>query len=39
MKNIVKDSRVEFRIGKIKFKGNTRIAEGREVLDVGQHAL
>jgi hypothetical protein len=39
MKNILKDSRVEFRIGKIQFKGNARIAESGEIFELGKHAL
>ena len=39
MKNILKDSRVEFKIGKIQFKGTARIVEGGEAFEVGKHAL
>ena len=39
MKNILKDNRVEFKIGKIQFKGNARIVEGGEVFELGKHAL
>jgi deazaflavin-dependent oxidoreductase (nitroreductase family) len=39
MKNILNDSQVEFRVGKIKFKGNARIAESGEVFELGKHAL
>jgi len=39
MKNILKDDRVEFKIGKIQFKGNARIVEGGEAFEVGKHAL
>ena len=39
MKNILEDGRVEFKIGKIQFKGNARIAEAREVFELGKHAL
>jgi hypothetical protein len=39
MKNILKDSQVEFKIGNIKFKGNSRIVEGGEAFEVGKHAL
>jgi len=39
MKNILNDSRVEFKIGKIPFKGNARIAESGEVFELGKHAL
>ena len=39
MKNILEDGRVEFKIGKIQFKGNARIAEGGEIFELGKHAL
>jgi hypothetical protein len=39
MKNILKDNRVEFRIGKIQFKGNARIAESGEIFELGKRAL
>lgn len=39
MKNILKDSRVEFRIGKVRFRGNARIVEDRETFQLGKHAL
>jgi deazaflavin-dependent oxidoreductase (nitroreductase family) len=39
MKNILEDGRVEFKIGKIRFKGNARIAERGQVFDLGKHAL
>ncbi len=39
MKNILKDSQVEFRIGNIKFKGKTRIVSEMETFEVGKHAL
>ncbi|HML03730.1 MAG TPA: nitroreductase/quinone reductase family protein [Candidatus Bathyarchaeia archaeon] len=39
MKNILKDSRVEFRIGKIPFKGNARITESGEIFELGKNAL
>jgi deazaflavin-dependent oxidoreductase (nitroreductase family) len=39
MKNILEDGRVEFKIGKIQFKGNARIAEAGEVFELGKHAL
>jgi len=39
MKNILEDGRVEFKIGKIRFKGNARIAEGGEIFELGKHAL
>jgi len=39
MKNIVKDNRVEFKIGKIQFKGKARIAKDGEAFDLGKHAL
>jgi hypothetical protein len=39
MKNILEDSRVEFKIGKTQFKGNARIAEAGKVFELGKHAL
>jgi len=40
MKNIVEDGRVEFRIGKIQFRGNARIAkDGEEAFELGKRAL
>jgi len=39
MKNILKDSRVEFKIGKVQFKGNARIVEGGEIFELGKQAL
>lgn len=39
MKNILKDSRVEFKMGNIQFKGNARIAKDGEIFEVGKHAL
>jgi deazaflavin-dependent oxidoreductase (nitroreductase family) len=39
MKNILDNNRVEFKIGKILFKGNARIAEGGEAFELGKHAL
>ncbi len=39
MKNILKDDRVKFRIGKKKFKGNARIIEDEQVFQLGKHAL
>jgi deazaflavin-dependent oxidoreductase (nitroreductase family) len=40
MKNIVEDGRVEFKIAKIQFKGNARIAKGvDEAFELGKHAL
>ncbi len=39
MKNILEDARVKFKIGKIPFEGNARIAEGAEALRLGKHAL
>jgi len=39
MKNIGVDGRVEFKIGKVRFRGNARIAEGGEAFDVGKRAL
>lgn len=39
MKNILEDNRVEFKIGKIQFKGNARITESEEALELGKRAL
>jgi len=39
MKNILEDSRVEFKIGKIQFKGTARIAKDDEAFELGKHAL
>jgi len=39
MKNILEDGRVEFKIGKIQFKGNARIAKGGGAFELGKHAL
>lgn len=39
MKNILEDGQVEFKIGKIQFKGNARIAKGGEAFELGKHAL
>jgi len=39
MKNILEDSRVKFKIGKIQLKGNARIAKGGEAFELGKHAL
>lgn len=39
MKNILEDGRVRFKIGKILFEGNARIAEEVEALRLGKHAL
>jgi len=39
MRNILDDSRVEFKIGKTQFEGNARIAEGGEAFELGKHAL
>jgi hypothetical protein len=39
MKNIIEDGRVEFKIGKVQFRGNARIAEAGEVFELGKHAL
>jgi len=39
MKNILEDGQVEFKIGKIQFKGSARIAEGGEAFELGKHAL
>ena len=39
MKNILKDGRVQFKIGKTRFEGTARIAEGGEVFELGKHVL
>jgi len=39
MKNILENNRVEFKIGKILFKGNAQIAKGGEAFELGKHAL
>ncbi len=39
MKNILKDGRVKFKIGKKEFKGDARIVEGEQVFQLGKHAL
>ena len=39
MKNILEDNRVEFKIGKIQFRGNARIVKGGEAFELGKHAL
>ena len=39
MKNILEDNRVEFKIGKIQFRGNARIDESGEAFESGKHAL
>ena len=39
MKNILKDSRVEFKIGNVQFRGNARIAKTGEIFETGKHAL
>ena len=39
MKNILKDNRVEFKIGKTQLKGNARIVKGGEAFELGKHAL
>jgi len=39
MKNILADDRVGFKIGKIRFEGSARIVEGREIFELGKHAL
>jgi len=39
MKNILKDNRVKFKIGKIQFKGNARIAKTGQPFESGKHAL
>ena len=39
MKNILEDNRVQFKIGKIQFRGNARIDESGEIFELGKHAL
>lgn len=39
MKNILKDNRVEFRIGDVQFKGKARIVRAGKAFDAGKHAL
>ena len=39
MKNILEDDRVEFKIGKNRFRGNARIAKSGEAFELGKHAL
>jgi len=39
MKNILAGVEVEFKIGKIQFKGNARIAQAGEAFELGKHAL
>ena len=39
MKNILKDNRVEFKIGKIQFKGTARVDESGKAFELGKHAL
>lgn len=39
MRNILKDGRVEFRIGSIQFKGRARIVEDGEAFEIGKRAL
>ncbi len=39
MKNILKDNRVEFKIGKNKFKGNAQIVKEGDAFELGKHAL
>ena len=39
MKNILEDDRVAFKIGKVQFIGNARIAEAGKVFELGKHAL
>jgi deazaflavin-dependent oxidoreductase (nitroreductase family) len=39
MKNILKDGRVEFKIGNIQFKGNGRIVKTGDIFETGKHAL
>ena len=39
MKNILENNRVEFKIGKILFKGNAQIAKSGDPFETGKHAL
>jgi len=39
MENILEDNRVEFKIGKIQFKGIAQIVKGGEAFELGKHAL
>ena len=39
MKNIIKNSLVEYRIGRIHFKGRARIVTGGDVFEIGKNAL
>ena len=39
MKNILKDSRVEFRVGRMQFKGEARIIKDGEAFETGKYAL
>ena len=39
MRNILKDSNVEFRIGGTKFKGRAHIVKGGEAFETGKHSL
>ena len=39
MKNVLKDDRVEFRIGRIQFRGKAHIIKSGEAFEIGKHAL
>ncbi len=39
MKNILNDDQVEFKIGKIQFKGKARIVRNGDAFETGAHAL
>ena len=39
MKNILKNNRVEFKIGETKFKGNAQIVKDGDAFELGEHAL
>ena len=39
MKNILKDNRVEFKIGKTQFKGNAQTITDGDAFELGKHAL
>ena len=39
MKNILKDKRIQFKIGTAQLKGNARIAKTGDIFETGKHAL
>jgi hypothetical protein len=39
MKNIIENNRVEFKIGKIQFKGEAHIFKNGDAFEIGKHAL